>query len=97
MADPLPPPELTGDRTMRFSSGEPIYRLADDAMLGDVYDHLTARLCQLTAMLRISRGENYDEFDRWPRDAKENYLRACEMIADECRELVERIPALHGG
>ncbi|MHB1246177.1 MAG: hypothetical protein ACYCZH_07025 [Sulfuriferula sp.] len=74
-------------RTVNFAVSDGLYQLKADASQGDIIDHLNGRLCQLSAMLTMTRGAGQEGFSIWSDVIKNDYLWAASMIADECKEL----------
>jgi len=76
------------DRTIHFACSAEMYQLHADATQADVRDQVEARLSQLCAMLTMTCGGGFETFDNWSDPIKHNYLWACSMLADECKELM---------
>ncbi len=74
-----------------FTAGKAIYHANPNAAPGDIADHLTAKLGQLSAMLHLVFGEGLESFENMSDSIKNSYLWSCAMIADECKELSERL------
>ncbi len=66
-----------------------IYSIATDDK-GQLADQLNARLAQLSALLNAIEGDS-DEDGFWSLNVaiRNNYLWACQSLADECRALHE--------
>ena len=75
--------------------GTPFYQLHESATSQVILDHLQARLAQLEAMLTTTCGAGHESFDGWSDEIKNNYLWACSMLADECKELSYHINVMH--
>lgn len=82
----------SSDRVIHFAAARgQFYLLHGEASTMDVKDHLGARLSQLSAMLIMIHGGGFDSFCQWSEEIQQNYLWACSMLADECKELVEHV------
>ena len=68
------------DRVFQYQAG---------ARATDIQAHLGARLGQLSALLTAIVGEGFEAFDMLNDAHKCNYLWACSMLADECKELAD--------
>jgi len=68
-----------------------LYHVAPSASKTDIINQLQARLAQLSAMLCTTYGGGFETFDNWSEDVKDNYLWGCATMADECRELCQRL------
>lgn len=86
MAETIVPPTA---RTINFAASGPFYILHADVTSGDVQDQLSARLGQLAAMLQMTHGGGFETFNIWSDDVRANYLWACSMLAEECKELCD--------
>jgi hypothetical protein len=95
MADSNSTQHQSNDRTINFAAAGPFYTLHADATQGDIQDQLSARLSQLSAMLIMIHGGGFDSFCQWSDEIKQNYLWACSMLAEECKDLCDAsiIPA----
>lgn len=78
----------TAARELTFTASVGIYQLNPEASDTELCDQLAARLDQLSAMLTIVTGNGFETFSRWNDEIQCNYLWACNMISDECRDLV---------
>ena len=76
---------------LTFTAASAIYQAKPDASSVDITDHLNAKLGQLSAMLHLIFGEGLGRFNNMNDTIQDNYLWSCAMIADECKELVERL------
>ena len=74
-----------------FSAGGKIYRLADDAKPGDLFDQVNARMAQLSAMLNMVIAEGSERFDQMSAEIKDDYLWGASMLCDEARDLLRAI------
>lgn len=87
---PAPEPRLLG-----FPATMGVYSMSPRASSDDVYNHLSARLSQLSAMLAMTFGGGYEAFKSNSDCTQENYLWACSMLADECEELADVLEGIH--
>ncbi len=79
-------------RELKFTAGNGgLYKLMESASLNDGKDQLCARLSQLSSMLSMTFGEGSEAFHTNSDLNKENYLWACFMLSEECRELAKFI------
>jgi len=76
---------------LTFTAASAIYQAKPDAAPGDVADHLSAKLGQLSAMLHLIHSDGLENFNNMNATNQDNYLWSCSMIADECKELAERL------
>ncbi len=76
---------------LKFTGALAIYQAKPDAATEDITDHLNAKLGQLSAMLHLIFGEGLERFTSMNDAIQDNYLWSCAMIADECKELAERL------
>lgn len=76
---------------LTFTAAKGVYQAKPDAATEDVTDHLNAKLGQLSAMLHLIFGEGLGRFNNMNDTIQDNYLWSCAMIADECKELAERL------
>ena len=83
--------ENTPNANLTFTAAKSIYQANPDAQATDVTDHLNAKLGQLSAMLHLIFGEGLGRFNNMSDTIRDNYLWSCAMIADECKELAERL------
>jgi len=83
--------EILDNRDLTFTAARSIYQANPDAATEDVTDHLNAKLGQLSAMLHLIFGEGLGHFNNMSDTIKDNYLWSCAMIADECKELADRL------
>jgi hypothetical protein len=67
------------------ASGAEFYQLHENATTLDIVDHLNARLSQLRSMLAIAW--NPDTRQDWSTETLDNYMGACLMLAEECKDL----------
>jgi len=82
----------TKARAVKFTAcGGDLYQLQDTASVLDIKNQLNARLHQLTAMLSMVTGEDFEAFNCNADANKENFLWGCSMLAEECRELARYI------
>lgn len=81
----------TANADLTFTAANAIYQANPDAAAGDISDHLNAKLGQLSAMLHLIFGEGLGRFNNMSDTIQDNYLWSCAMIADECKELAERL------
>lgn len=91
MADGNSTQPQPNDRTINFAASVRLYQLHADATPMDVQDQLNARLSQLSAMLMMTVGAGFETFNDWSDKIKEDYLWACSMLADECKDLMDHI------
>jgi len=77
--------------TMTFTASGPLYCLSASATADDIYNQITARQSQLTALLSMTCGEQGTTFRMLSDDLQDAFLWACNMIASEIQELT---PAL---
>lgn len=91
MADSNSTQSQSNDRTITFAASNPLYTLHAGATSLDVQDQLSARLSQLQAMLTMTCGTGFETFNNWSDPIKDNYLWACSMLADECKELITHV------
>lgn len=85
--DAPPPPGA-----MPFSIGyDDLYQVHPKASRDDVMEHLSARLCQLNAMLIQTVGNGAETFNNWSDEIRDNYLWACQAHAHECEDLVQHL------
>ena len=81
-------------RTLSFAAYcGPFYQLHNAATSADILDHLQARLCQLEALLITTCGNGHESFSSWNDEIQDNFLWACSMMAEECKELAGHIKA----
>lgn len=76
-------------RELRFPTSHSLYQLNPSADNSEIYDQLSARLSQLTAMLTMVHGNGFESFSQWNDEIQDNYLWACTMLATECRDHVD--------
>lgn len=57
----------------------------------DGIDLLQTRLAHLSAMLEITYGAGFETFDNWSPTIRENFLWACSSLANECRDLSNKL------
>lgn len=82
----------SSDRVICFAApASPFYLLHGDVTALDAQDQLGARLSQLSAMLTMTCGGGFDSFCQWSEEIQQNYLWACSMLADECKELMPHV------
>lgn len=82
----------TKARAVKFTAcGGDLYQLQDTASVLDIKNQLSARLHQLTAMLSMVTGEDFETFNNNSDANKENFLWGCSMLAEECRELARYV------
>jgi hypothetical protein len=74
-----------------FTAATTLYSVSGKATRGNAFDHLTARLSQLCAMLSMISGEGLSGFDQYNDKIRGDYLWSCAMMAQECEELVSLI------
>lgn len=80
------------DRVIDFAApASPFYLLHDGVTAMDAQDQLSARLLQLSAMLTMTCGAGFETFSNWSNEIQQNYLWACSMLADECKELSNHV------
>lgn len=91
MADSNSTQSQSNDRAIDFAALGPFYTLHADVTPFDVRNQLDVRLSQLQSMLTMTYGAGFETFDNWSDTIKENYLWACSMLADECKELTRHI------
>lgn len=75
----------------KLTEGQYFYQLAEGVTQLDVIDALDEKLVQLSSMLTMIHGHGYQTFDNYSDEIKDNYLWACERLADECKQLTESI------
>lgn len=82
----------SNDRVIGFAApASPFYLLHGDVTAMDAQDQLNARLLQLSAMLTMTCGAGFETFSNWSNEVQQNYLWACSMMADECKELSNHV------
>lgn len=81
----------TANTDLTFTAAGPIYQAKPDASTDSITNHLGAKLAQLSAMLHLVYGEGLERFNNMNDTIQDNYLWSCAMIADECKELAERL------
>ncbi len=83
--------EIKVNADLKFTAARAIYQTKSDAATEDITDHLNAKLGQLSAMLHLIFGEGLERFTNMNDTIQDNYLWSCAMVADECKELAERL------
>lgn len=76
-------------RSINSTFAPGLYQLQSGVTSGEVLDQLETRIYQLSAMLTMICGGGFDTFNNWNDQIRGDYLWACSMMADECRELVK--------
>lgn len=89
MADDNSRQYQSNDRPINSACTPGLYQLQNGATSIDVLDQLETRIYQLSAMLTMTCGAGFETFDGWNDRIKSDYLWACSMMADECRELMQ--------
>lgn len=74
-----------------FTAGGKIYRLADEAKAGDLFDQVNARMAQLSAMLNLVIAEGSERFGQMSAQIQDDYLWGASMLCDEARDLLRAI------
>lgn len=92
---PTSPPAPSAEQLLQHTIGHKLYALSRDVTADDVQTQLSARLSQLSAMLRMTMGAGFQAFEQYNEATRENYLWTCSTLADECEELLDTLSELH--
>ena len=83
--------ESAANADLKFTAAGAIYQAKTGTRKADITDHLNAKVGQLSAMLHLIVGEGLGRFQCMSDTIQDDYIWSCAMIADECKELVERL------